>query len=161
MFILFLLFFGYFHWYCLAIIKSWPLVLDLRLFRFFFFFLIYFICINFLFYLFLLLLKHLLYLRIQFHQSWVFKKTSFKCLQGQGILATEFTTSRTLLYFIGIFMLNGKQLLNKIDVQNFPQKCLFTLKMIRVFIHVWLNLVVLLPKFSWSQYKGRPESKNS
>ena len=79
-------------------------------------------------------------------------------MQGQGILAAEFTTSRTVLYFTGIFMLNGKQLFNKTDVQNFPPKCLFTLKMIRVFIHVWLNPVVLLPKFSWSQYKGRPES---
>ena len=27
-------------------------------------------------------------------------------------------------------MLNGKQLLNKTDIQNFPPKCLFTLRMI-------------------------------
>ena len=50
-------------------------------------------------------------------------------------------------------MLNGKQLLNKTDTQNFPQKCLFTLRMITGFINVWMNMVVLLPKFSWSQYK--------
>ena len=50
-------------------------------------------------------------------------------------------------------MLNGKQLLNKTDTQNFPQKCLFTLRMIAGFINVWMNMVVLLPKFSWSQYK--------
>ena len=82
-----------------------------------------------------------------------FKKTLLKCLQNQGILATLFTTSRTVLYFTGIFMLNGKQLLNKTVTENFPQKCLFTLRMIRVFINVWMNMVVLLPKFSWSRYK--------
>ena len=76
-------------------------------------------------------------------------------MQNQGILATLFTTSRTVFYtyFTGIFMLNGKQLLNKTDKQNFPQKCLFTLRMTRVFINVWMNMMVLLPKFSWSRYK--------
>ena len=61
----------------------------------------------------------------------VFKNTSFKCLQNQGILATLFTTSRTVFYtyFTGIFMLNGKQLLNKTDTQNFSQNCLFTVRM--------------------------------
>ena len=83
----------------------------------------------------------------------VFKKSSFKCLQNQGILATLFTTSRTVLYFACIFMLNGKQLLNKTDTQNVPKKCLVTLRMTRVFINVWMNMVVLLLKFSWSWYK--------
>ena len=92
-------------------------------------------------------------LRIKFQQCWFFKKTSFKCLQNQGFLAILFTTSRTVLYFTGIFMLNGKQLLNKTDKQNFPQKCLFTLRMTRVFINVWMNMVVLLLNFSWSRYK--------
>ena len=46
-------------------------------------------------------------------------------------------------------MLNGKQLLHT----NVPQKCLFTLRMIRGYINVWMNMVVLLLKFSWSQYK--------
>ena len=49
--------------------------------------------------------------------------------------------------------------LNKIDVQNFPQKCLFTLKMIRIFIHV--NLEVLLANFLQLQYKSQHEWKNS
>lgn len=34
--------------------------------------------------------------------------------------------------------------LSKTDPQNFPRKCLFTLRMIRNFINVWMNLVVLL-----------------
>ena len=35
-----------------------------------------------------------------------------------------------MLYFTGIFMLNGKQLLNKADIKNFHKRCLFTLRMI-------------------------------
>ena len=58
------------------------------------------------------------------------------CVQNQGILATLFTTSRTVLYLTGTFMLIGKQLLNKSDTQNFPQKCLFTHRMTRVCINV-------------------------
>ena len=52
-------------------------------------------------------------------------------MQNQGILATLFTTSRTVFYtyFTGIFMLNGKQLLNKTDTQNLSQNCLFTVRM--------------------------------
>ena len=52
-------------------------------------------------------------------------------MQNQGILATLFTTSRTVfyIYFTGIFMLNGKQLLNKTDTQNFSQNHLFTVRM--------------------------------
>ena len=52
-------------------------------------------------------------------------------------------------------------LLNKTDVQNFPQKYLFTLRTIWVFINVWLNLVVLFPNFSWSRWKGQLEWKSS
>ena len=88
-------------------------------------------------------------LRIKFQQCWFFKKTSFKCLQNQGFLATLFTTSRTVLYFTGIFMLNGKQLLNKTNTQ----KCWSTLRMARVLINVLVNMVVLLPNFSWSRCK--------
>ena len=68
-------------------------------------------------------------LRIKFQQCWFFKKHLLKWLWNQGILATLFTTIRTVLYFTGVFMLNGKQLLNKPDTQNFPPKCLFTLRM--------------------------------
>ena len=68
----------------------------------------------------------------------VFKKTSFTCSWNQGILAPLLTTSRTVLYFTGVFMLKGKQLLNKTDTQNFPQKCLFTLRMTRVFLSEWI-----------------------
>ena len=39
--------------------------------------------------------------------------------------------------------------LNKTDVPNFTQKYLFSLRIIEVFIDVWLNLVVLLPNFLW------------
>ena len=45
--------------------------------------------------------------------------------------------------------------LKKTGGQNFLQKCLFTLRMIQVFINVLLNQVVLYPKFSWSQYKDQ------
>ena len=37
-------------------------------------------------------------------------------------------------------MLNGKQLLNNTDIQNFPQKCLFILRMIGVFINVYKRI---------------------
>ena len=86
-------------------------------------------------------------LRIKFQQCWFFKKTSFKCLQNQGFLATLFTTSRTVLYFTGIFMLNGKQFLNK-TYKISPKNIFFTLRMIRVFVNISLNMVVFLPKFS-------------
>ena len=57
-------------------------------------------------------------------------------------------------------MLNGRQLLNKTDTQIFPQKCLFTLRMIGVFINVWMNMVLLLPKFMITM-QGWHEMKNS
>ena len=60
---------------------------------------------------------------------------------------------RSMLYFTDIFILNEKQLLNKSDITIFYPKCLFTLRMIRVFIKTSLNMVVLLPKCSWSRYK--------
>ena len=43
--------------------------------------------------------------------------------------------------------------LDKTDLQNFSQKFLLTLRMIRDFINAWLNLLELLPNFSWSQYR--------
>ena len=58
----------------------------------------------------------------------------------------------SVLYFTGIFILNGKQLLNKSDIPKFYPK-MFTLRMIRVFIKTSLNMVILLPKCSWSRYK--------
>ena len=56
----------------------------------------------------------------------VFKKTYFECLENQGILATLFTICRTVLYFTGIFMLNGKQLLNNNDTQIFPKNVVYS-----------------------------------
>ena len=43
--------------------------------------------------------------------------------------------------------------LDKTDLQKFSQKFLLTLRMIRDFINAWLNLLELLPNFSWSQYR--------
>ena len=60
---------------------------------------------------------------------------------------------KTILYITGIFVLNGTQLLNKIDTQNFHQKCLFILRIISVFINVLMNMVALLPIFSWLRYE--------
>ena len=90
----------------------------------------------------------------------VFQKTSFKCFRNQGILVIEFTISQTILYFAGIFMLNGKQLLNKTNTQTFPKKYLFALRIIRVFINVWMKMMVLLPKFIMT-VQGWNELKNS
>ena len=160
----FLSFFSYFYRYYLTIPKSWALGLNLRLFSFcllFFLFSIYIICISFLFYLLSFLLNRFIVLKDSISQVMPFKRTSFKSLWGQGILGTWFTTGRTELFFTGIFMLNEKQLLYKTDVQNFSKKGLFTRRMKRVFISVWLNLLVLLPKFSWSWFKGPHESENS
>ena len=58
-----------------------------------------------------------------------------------------------LYYILPVFLHWMGKLLNKTDTQNFPQKCLFTLRMTGVFINVWMNMVVLLRKFSWSWYK--------
>ena len=41
--------------------------------------------------------------------------------------------------------------LNKTNVNSLPLKSFFTLRMVGVFINVWLNLVLLLPSFSWSK----------
>ena len=51
--------------------------------------------------------------------------------------------------------------LNKTDTHIFPEKFLFTFRMVKVFVNIWQNLVVLLPDISWSQYKGRHELKKS
>ena len=50
-------------------------------------------------------------------------------------------------------MVNRTQLLNKIDTQNFPKKLLFILRIISVFINVSMNMVALLPIFSWLRYE--------
>ena len=88
--------------------------------RWFSFVSIYFICISF--YLISLpsfLLKHFVTLKDSISPAMTFKRTSLcrftcktkkKCLRGQGILPIQLTTSKTALYFSGIFMLNGKQL---------------------------------------------------
>ena len=49
--------------------------------------------------------------------------------------------------------------LNKSGVLRFPQKRLFTLRMIKVFIDVWMKLVALSPNVPWSRNKGRHERK--
>ena len=67
-------------------------------------------------------------LRIKFQQCWF-----FKCLRNQGILDTLFTTSRTVLYFYSYFYAEWK-IVVKIFTKKLPQKCLFTLRMTRVFI---------------------------
>ena len=90
-----------------------------------------------------------------------------KYLQNHGILVTKFTTCRTILHYASI-MLN-EQLsmffsyfycfqvkvihykkegwnvtpLHKTSVQWILQEHVFTLSMVRVFINVWLKLVVL------------------
>ena len=56
----------------------------------------------------------------------VFQKTSFKCFRNQGILVIEFTISQTILYFAGIFMLNGKQLLNKTNTNVSPKMFVYS-----------------------------------
>lgn len=43
--------------------------------------------------------------------------------------------------------------------RNFPQKCLFTFKIVRVFVNVWLKLV-LSPNLSASRSNDRHERKN-
>ena len=106
------------------------------LFCWFVFFFIYFVCNSFLCYLLLFLLKHFVVVKDSISQVLTSKKISFKCLRGQRTLGTQFTTSRTALWFTCIFMLNQKQLLNKTGAQNFLKKCLFTLRMIIVFENI-------------------------
>ena len=74
---------------------------------------------------------------------------------GFNFKSTDFEKNVT-----GIFTLNRKQLLFmskvihchqlKLVYKVFPKISFFTIRMVRVFINVWLKVVVLLLNFSWS-----------
>ena len=67
-------------------------------------------------------------LRLQFHCAVFFAKHLLNACEIKEFWLFSIQPAELLLYFTGIFMLNGKQLLNKLT--KFSQKMFFNFRMI-------------------------------